>query len=125
MFGRAFRKRQRAQHQDRPDRIVRPVLMPAGEGLAVRVLDSEGHAVAKEIGPDQILVDVENMGQARDLLDPGAQEMRLAFQFPRVVRVLGLEGFEMAAIARHLVRREDRHGGEKSLRVKMFDLFLG
>src|SRR5579883_340928 len=121
----AFREGQRAEGENRLDAAIGGVLVPAGEGLAVRLLDAPGHAPAQDIGSEEILEDVEDARMLGDVDDPGAKKMGFALQLLDVLGVAPLEILEPRSVVRDLGGREDFDGTREAIALETLDRIAG
>ena len=105
--GAAVGERERGDHHDRPDVAIGGVLMPAGEGPAVRLLEPERDAPDQQVGAEQILHRVEQTGKARERVDPRAKQRGTLIQHVALTRPAPLEALQFRPAVPGLVRTHD------------------
>jgi hypothetical protein len=98
--------------------------MPAREGLAVGLLHAPRHAPAADIGADEILEDVEDVGILGDLQHPRAEQMRLRLHLLDVGHP-GLEGLELVAVVARALGAHGAHRREAAVALVGGDLGVG
>src|ERR1700761_8506326 len=88
----------RGRHVRRTKSPIGRVLMPRDKTGIARFLDKEGRVPAQDIGPEQILDRVEDLGMADHLVDPGEQHVAaMAHLALDRAAALGLVILELAA----------------------------
>ena len=103
-------KRERGDRHDRPDVAIGGVLMPAGEGPAVGLLEPERDAPHQQVGAEQVLHRVEQAGVAGELVDPRAEQRGALVEHVALPRPAPLESLQQPAVA---LRRARAHGPQR------------
>ena len=119
----ALRQGERPEH-DGIRAAVGAVLVPAREGLAVGLLHPPGHAPAAEVGTDQVLEGVEDVGILGDLEHPWAEQVRLRLHLLDVGDAR-FERIELPAVVRGALGAHRADGREAAVALERVDLGLG
>src|SRR5476651_103940 len=108
----------------RLEREVGRVLVPAHIGAGARVLGPDAEMEQAEVGADQILDRIEDLGRMHDLVDPGKQKMWLEVVTAAHLPAFGaLEVFETVAPVPRLRRRESLDRTDIAVALVSRDLF--